>query len=139
MKVYLASPWFNDKEMEVYKQVIEKMRSQGIEVYVPLEHEVENAWELSNADWGHKVFMEDINAIDSADEVWIINHGMYSDTGTAWECGYAYAKGKVIRQLVCTTLKENVFSLMMINSCDEYDSVENYVSDKNNEVKIEVK
>lgn len=118
MKVYLASPWFNDKEMEVYKQVIEKMRSQGIEVYVPLEHEVENAWELSNADWGHKVFMEDINAIDSADEVWIINHGMYSDTGTAWECGYAYAKGKVIRQLVCTTSKENVFSLMMINGCD---------------------
>ena len=115
------------------------MRSQGIEVYVPLEHEVENAWELSNADWGHKVFMEDINAIDSADEVWIINHGMYSDTGTAWECGYAYAKGKVIRQLVCTTSKENVFSLMMINGCDEYDSVENYVSDKNNEVKIEVK
>lgn len=99
MRVYLASPWFNEKEMEAYKQIINKMRSQGIEVYVPLEHEVENAWDLSNADWGHKVFTADIDAIDSADEVWVVNHGMYSDTGTAWECGYAYAKGKVIRQL----------------------------------------
>ena len=139
MRVYLASPWFNEKEMEAYKQIINKMRSQGIEVYVPLEHEVKNAWDLSNADWGHKVFMADIDAIDSADEVWVVNHGMYSDTGTAWECGYAYAKGKVIRQLVYTTMKENVFSLMMINGCDEYDSVENYISDKNNDFEIEVK
>lgn len=139
MRVYLASPWFNEKEMEAYKQIINKMRSQGIEVYVPLEHEVENAWDLSNADWGHKVFMADIDAIDSADEVWVVNHGMYSDTGTAWECGYAYAKGKVIRQLVYTAMKENVFSLMMINGCDEYDSVENYILDKNNDFEIEVK
>lgn len=139
MKVYLASPWFKEREMTVYQQIIKKMRSQGIDVYAPIEHEIENAWELSNADWGHKVFMEDIDAIDSTDEVWVVNHGMYSDTGTAWECGYAYAKGKVIRQLVYTSAKENVFSLMMINGCDEYDSVENYISDKNYNFEIEVK
>lgn len=139
MRVYLASPWFNNIERECYIMVINKMRSQGIDVYAPIEHEIENAWDLSNAEWGHKVFMDDIDAIDSADEVWVINHGMYSDTGTAWECGYAYAKGKVIRQLVYDFPKEKVFSLMMINGCDEYDLVGNYIFDRNDNFDIEVK
>lgn len=33
MKVYLASPWFKEREMTVYQQIIKKMRSQGIDVY----------------------------------------------------------------------------------------------------------
>ena len=138
MKVYLASPWFKDREMTVYQQIIKKMRSQGIDVYAPIEHEIENAWDMPNKEWGHKVFMEDIDAIDKCDEVWVLNFGMYSDSGTAWECGYAYAKGKTVRTLL-NTYTETEFSLMMVNGCDEVDSMVNYLTDSDFKLEIDVK
>lgn len=36
-------------------------------------------------------------AIDTCDELLYICEGMTGDIGSAWECGYAYAKGKKIR------------------------------------------
>lgn len=138
MKVYLASPWFNKRQEEIYEKVITKMRSQGINVFVPREHSIQNAWGVSNASWGHKVFMTDINAIDECDEMWVLNFGMDSDTGTAWENGYAYAKGKTIRMLLDTEAT-NIFSLMSLNGCDEYDSISNYLNDTNETIAIEMK
>jgi nucleoside 2-deoxyribosyltransferase len=38
---------------------------------------------------------------------------MYSDSGTAWECGYAYALGKKVVN-VCVGYNK-AFSLMMLN------------------------
>lgn len=139
MKIYLASPWFKDYEKLIYELVIKKMRSQDLEVFVPMEHEIENAWSIPNKEWGHKVFMNDIDAIDKCDEVWVLNFGMYSDSGTAWECGYAYAKGKTIRQLLYNPFKEKTFSLMMLNGCNEYDSIFNYIFDLDMPVEVEVK
>jgi nucleoside 2-deoxyribosyltransferase len=52
---------------------------------------------------------------------------MYSDSGTAWECGYAYGIGKTVRML-CQELDGNFdFSLMMINGCEEHDWILNYL------------
>ena len=126
MKVYLASPWFTLREEVIYKLVIKKMRSEGIDVYVPMEHEIRDAWEKPNEVWAREVFSSDVEAIQSCDEVWVLNFGMYSDSGTAWECGFAYGIGKTVRMLLDTE-NENVFSLMMINGCEEYDSVKNYL------------
>ena len=139
MKVYLASPWFKNNERVMYTQILQKMRAEGHEVYAPVEHEVPNAWDLSNAEWGRQVFLADIKAIDECEEVWVLNFGMYSDTGTAWECGYAYAKGKTVRQLVYDFTADKVFSLMMINGCEEYDSMCNYLFNRDDEIKIEQK
>ena len=134
--IYLASPWFKDNERVMYHQIINKMRSQGLEVYAPVEHEIENAWDLPNAVWGRKVFQADLEAIDKADEVWVLNFGMYSDSGTAWECGYAYAKGKTFRQLVYDFGECKDYSLMMLNGCDEFDFMGNYLYDRNDEFEI---
>ena len=139
MKVYLASPWFKNNERVMYSQILQKMRAEGHEVYAPVEHEVPNAWDLSNEDWGREVFFADIKAIDDCEDVWVLNFGMYSDTGTAWECGYAYAKGKTVRQLVYDFTPDKVFSLMMINGCEEYDSMGNYLFNRNDEVLVEQK
>ena len=139
MKVYLASPWFKNNERVMYSQILQKMRAEGHEVYAPVEHEVPNAWDLSNEEWGRQVFFADIKAIDECEEVWVLNFGMYSDTGTAWECGYAYAKGKTVRQLVYDFTPDKVFSLMMINGCEEYDSMCNYLFNRDDEIKIEQK
>ena len=139
MKIYLASPWFKNNERVMYSQILNKMREQGYEVYAPIEHEIPNAWDLSNAEWGRQVFFADIQAIQECDEVWVLNFGMYSDSGTAWECGYAYGIGKTVRQLVYGFGEDKTYSLMMINGCEEYDLMGNYMFNRDDEINIEQK
>ena len=139
MKIYLASPWFKDNERVMYSQILNKIREQGHEVYAPIEHEIPNAWDLSNAEWGKQVFFADIQAIQECDEVWVLNFGMYSDSGTAWECGYAYGIGKTVRQLVYGFGEDKTYSLMMINGCEEYDLMGNYLFNRDDEINIEQK
>ena len=117
MKVYLASPFFNDEENKYYEKMIEMLRNEGHKVFVPKEHEIPNAWDLPNAVWGESVFAVDILGIQKCDVVVVLNHGMYSDSGTAWECGYAYALGKDVVNVLCG---EGNFSLMMLNGCNTY-------------------
>ena len=139
MKIYLASPWFKNNERVMYSQILNKMREQGHEVYAPIEHEIPNAWDLSNAEWGRQVFFADIQAIQECDEVRVLNFGMYSDSGTAWECGYAYGIGKTVRQLVYGFGEDKTYSLMMINGCEEYDLMGNYLFNRDDEINIEQK
>ena len=139
MKIYLASAWFKNNERVMYSQILNKMREQGHEVYAPIEHEIPNAWDLSNAEWGRQVFFADIQAIQDCDEVWVLNFGMYSDSGTAWECGYAYGIGKTVRQLVYGFGEDKTYSLMMINGCEEYDLMGNYLFNRDDEINIEQK
>ena len=139
MKIYLASPWFKNNERVMYSQILNKMREQGHEVYAPIEHEIPNAWDLSNAEWGRQVFFADIQAIQDCDEVCVLNFGMYSDSGTAWECGYAYGIGKTVRQLVYGFGEDKTYSLMMINGCEEYDLMGNYLFNRDDEINIEQK
>ena len=128
-KIYLASPWFNAKERVMYRGILDNMRKEGHEVYAPIEHEIPNAWEISNAEWGRAVFNADVEAIRNCDEVWVLNFGMYSDSGTAWECGFAYGIGKTVRQLVYGMGEDKTYSLMMINGCEEWDFMLNYLGD----------
>lgn len=111
-KIYLASPLFTDYERQKVQSVASILRNMGYEVYVPMEHTIEDAWEMPNHEWAKKVFDEDVKAIQEADEVYCIYYGLYSDSGTAWECGYAYALRKPVR-LIDESNEE--VSLMMVN------------------------
>lgn len=111
-KIYLASPLFTEYEREQVRQVAEVLRADGNEVYVPMEHQIENAWEMSNADWGKTVFDADVAAIRNCDQVVCIYYGLYSDSGTAWECGFAYGIGKPV---VLYDAAGDEVSLMVVN------------------------
>lgn len=124
MKAYLAAPFFNQNERYIYARVIDYLRNaEHLDLYVPQEHTVEDAWNLSNPDWAWKVFHEDVRALDEAAIVYVLNFGMYSDSGTAWEAGYAYAKGKQIVN-VLVNQKDNVYSLMMISGSSRLVNIE---------------
>lgn len=112
MKIYLASPLFTEYERNNVADVAQDLRAKGHQVYVPMEHTIENAWDLENHDWAKRVFDEDVKAIRECDEVHCIYYGLYSDSGTAWECGFAYGIGKPVK-LIDNSNEE--VSLMMVN------------------------
>ena len=117
-KIYLASPFFNNDELVLYRNAILQLRGAGYEVYVPQEHEIENAWDLSNEDWARAVYLADVKAIRDCDLVMALNFGMYSDSGTAWEAGYAFAMKIPTIHVLCGG-ENATYSLMMMNGCDK--------------------
>ena len=118
MKLYLASPFFNTYEIPTYEAAIESLRAKGYEVYVPREHTIEGAWEMSNKEWAGKVYGMDICALHNCDTVIVLNFGLYSDSGTAWEAGWALASGKRVVQVLCGE-PNTTYSMMMISSADK--------------------
>lgn len=110
--IYLASPLFTDYEKNNVRQRAARLRAMGHNVYVPMEHSIPDAWSMPNHKWGKAVFDEDVKAIDAADMVVVLYYGLYSDSGTAWEQGYAYAKGKQVFVVNCGCKEA---SLMVVN------------------------
>ena len=112
-RIYLASPFFGEKERQNVLKVSEMLRSDGHEVYVPLEHKIANAWDLPNYEWGKAVFETDLNALENSDIVICLSYGRISSTGTNWEAGYAF--GMDIPVIVVEMEDVNLMSLMLMN------------------------
>lgn len=89
MKIYLASPFFNETELQAVSRAESILRGRGFFVCSPREHEVRDET-VGTAAWSLATFQEDRKFIDVCDCVVMLYHGAYSDSGTAWECGYAY-------------------------------------------------
>lgn len=114
-RAYIASPFFEDKHRANAIAAAEILRGKGIDVYLPLEHKVPNAWGLLNHEWGAAVYRADVNAIHNSDTVIVLSYGRLGSAGTAWEAGYAFGIGK--RVLMVEMPGVELMSLMMANGC----------------------
>lgn len=94
MKIYLASPFFNEEERKNLSRTEQILRKKGHTVFSPREHEAREV-PFTSA-WSLDTFQNDRRFIDWADAVVMLYYGGYSDSGTAWECGYAYATHKPV-------------------------------------------
>lgn len=90
MKIYLASPFFNEKELENVKIAEKILKERGFSLFSPRLNEVRTDENTQQSWWSKGTFMNDKKFIDWADVVVMFYYGGYSDSGTAWECGYAY-------------------------------------------------
>jgi nucleoside 2-deoxyribosyltransferase len=88
-KLYLAGPLFTLAEQSFNAELARFLESAGFEVWLPQEHE-------PRSNTARAIFEMDVEALDWADMVVACMDGADPDSGTAWECGYAYAKGKPI-------------------------------------------
>jgi len=88
-KIYLAGPLFTVAEQDFNAALARFLESHGFEVWLPQEHEPRRKTAKA-------IFQMDAEAIDWADMVIACMDGPDPDSGTAWECGYAFAKGKPI-------------------------------------------
>jgi len=89
MKLYLAGPLFTTAEQEFNRQLRDRLESVGHEVWLPQEHEPpeRSAQAISEAE---------VAGLEGA-EVGVANmDGSDPDSGTCWECGYAYKKKPII-------------------------------------------
>ncbi len=95
-RVYLASPFFNEKEIEYVEQVEKILEEKGLNVFSPMRNQLDEKLETGSRQWSIETFMNDLKYIKWAEIVVGIYHGNYSDSGTAWELGYAYASDKPV-------------------------------------------
>ena len=93
--IYLASPLFNDGEIENIEKVEKILRDRGFYVFSPREHEVREG-NVGSPAWSLDTFTNDVRGIDACDVVVALYYGGYSDSGTAWEIGYAFASHKPV-------------------------------------------
>ena len=94
-RVYLASPFFNEKEIEIVNQVEDILKEKGLTVFSPMRNQMEHL-ESGSRQWSIETFMNDLKFIKWSECVVGIYHGNYSDSGTAWELGYAFATDKPV-------------------------------------------
>jgi nucleoside 2-deoxyribosyltransferase len=98
MRVYLASPFFDvdgRKEVEAVEFVEKILKDKGLEVFSPMRNQMEGL-EAGTRHWSIETFTNDVKFIDWAEVVVMVYHGNYSDSGTAWEAGYAYGTQKPV-------------------------------------------
>jgi len=98
MKVFIAGPLFSQAERDFNLKVDEKLRKHGFKTFLPqrdvgklddlLTKEGERAYRT--------IFERDLKGLDQADVVVAILDGPDVDSGTAFEVGYAFSKGKPV-------------------------------------------
>ena len=89
MKIYLAGPLFTVAERDFNARLAALLRKAGHEVFVPQEME-------QRSKTAKQVFEGDVAGVDWSDVVLANMDGPDPDSGTCWECGYAFAKQKTI-------------------------------------------
>lgn len=86
-RVYLASPFFNEEEIERVAFVEKTLRAKGLEVFSPREQQNEHL-EFGSVEWRKATFNNDCKEILACDIVVAVHS---TDSGTNWELGAAYA------------------------------------------------
>jgi len=97
-KIYIAGPdVFERKSIEIGKQYTELCKKYGFVGFYPLDNVIDFNQEKKKV--ALDIFLANQQLIDESDII-IANlnpfRGKEADSGTVWECGYAYAKGKKV-------------------------------------------
>ncbi len=89
MHIYLAAPLFTKAERDFNTALVVLVREAGYEIFFPQDDSPQD-------DLPDKVFKADLNGLNQAKIVVAVCDGTPVDDGTAWEIGYAYARGKPV-------------------------------------------
>ena len=109
--IYLASPFFNDKQ-EIREEIVAlALRGRGLEVYRPRENGIITK-EFTEVEQD-SIFKDNIRAINNSKVVLAITDE--KDMGTIWEAGYAYGRGIPV-VYYAETLGDNPFNVMLAKS-----------------------
>src|SRR5262249_51041610 len=91
MRLYQAGPLFTQAEKAFNAEVCAQLRRDGHQVFLPQENEP-----ALEPGYPPRIFRDAPAGLDGSEAVVAVLDGSDIDSGTAWECGYAYAKGKPV-------------------------------------------
>lgn len=89
MKVYLAGPLFTTAEQEFNRQLSSALQNAGHEIWLPQEHEPRERTAKA-------IFEADVEGMHWAEVIVANVDGPDPDSGTCWECGYAYRRKPIV-------------------------------------------
>lgn len=90
MKIYLAGPLFNEPERNFNRRIVETLRNNGYDVWIPQEN---FPAAVGSEEEKKRVFDVDLRELRGCEVVVAVLDGECVDCGTAFEVGYAYALG----------------------------------------------
>jgi nucleoside 2-deoxyribosyltransferase len=93
LKIYFAAPLFTQAERRWNIMVADCLRDRGFAVVLPQEAPAAAMDGPANA---RQIFQGNVAAIRDADIVLAVLDHADADSGTAWECGYAWAIGRPV-------------------------------------------
>lgn len=116
MKIYLAGPLFTAAERDFNRRLRDLLAAFGHVVWLPQEHEPRSRS-------ARDIFLADVEGLDSSDVVVANMDGPDPDSGTCWECGYAYQKKPIVVYRTdfrrAGDAADSAYNLMLIASADE--------------------
>ena len=90
-RIYLAAPLFSDAEREYNRNLASLLREHLFEVYLP--QDMGDDSHERNTAAHQEIFDRHLCALAESDLMVAVIDGADADSGTAWEIGYAYARG----------------------------------------------
>lgn len=124
IRVYFAAPLFTQAEWQWNSRLAKELRKSKINVILPQDRAA--AMLNGNETFDPKVLFEaNVSEIESCDAVLAVFDQADPDSGTCWECGYAYRTGRPIVGLR-TDLRpggddsSRPVNLMLSLSCKEF-------------------
>lgn len=90
-RVYLAGPLFSDAEKAYNLHIASVLEEHRFAVYLP--QLVGDDTHCRDREAHREIFATHLHALDHSDLVVSVVDGADADSGTAWEMGYAYARG----------------------------------------------
>jgi nucleoside 2-deoxyribosyltransferase len=115
MRIYLAGPLFTTAERSFNSRLHDLLVAAGHEVWLPQDHE-------PRENTAAAIFLEDLAGLEWSEAVVANMDGPDPDSGTCWECGYAYKRKRII--LYRTDFRRagdagaSPFNLMLSESAD---------------------
>ncbi len=98
MKIFIAGPLFSQAEREFNLKLDEFLRGHGFGTFLP-QRDVGQLWKKIHRRGQkayRKIYEDDLCGLEGADVVVAVLDGQDVDSGTAFEVGYACAKGKPV-------------------------------------------
>ena len=126
IKCYIAGPFFRKGERERLEKLREFFKSDEFfdkyEFFFPMDHKIPGGESMPNGEWAWNVFEMDVKELATSKLVIAIYDTHYSDTGTAWELGFAYANHIPVL-LLCTNLNadNSILPLIAADKIYQYD------------------
>lgn len=93
-KIYLAAPLFSKAECDFNSNLRNELTDAGYKVFLPQEDS--NNIKEKKEDRQNIIFSKNLTGIDNSDIMIAVLDGSDVDSGTAWEIGFAFAKGKSV-------------------------------------------